>query len=136
MGIFCDERTAPGAGYKILNNTIINPKTEGMRIYAEKVPVNIVKNNIVVNPGSYATYTNSSYIMKLNGVVLDMSNNYTTRNINDVKFVNPALYNYRLLSTSPAINNGFTIAAYNISKDHYNASRLNGLKYDIGASEY
>jgi hypothetical protein len=136
MGIFCDERTEPGAGFKIINNTIINPKTEGMRIYAEKVPSNLVINNIIVNPGSYTKYTTGSYIMKLSGVILDISNNYTTRNINDLKFINAIGYNFRLTSTSPVIGIGKNISTYNIWKDFYGAARLKGTTYDIGASEY
>lgn len=137
MGIFCDERTVPGAGYKFINNTIINPKTEGMRIYAELVPLNVVVNNIIVNPGSYGTYGASSYIMKLNKVLnLQSSNNYTTRNIADVKFANAAGFNFRLTSASPAVNKGKSISTYNILKDYYKQSRLKGSAYDIGASEY
>jgi hypothetical protein len=137
MGMFIDERTAPGAGYKIINNTIINPKTEGIRLYAETVPLNVVVNNIIVNPGSYATYGNSSYIMKLNTVLnLQMSNNYTTRNIADVKFANVTGFNFRLTSTSPALNKGTSISAYNIPQDFYKQSRLKGTAYDIGAAEY
>lgn len=138
VGIFVDERTTTfGVGYRILNNTIINPKGEGMRIYSEKVPKNVVLNNIIVNPGSFATYGASSYIMKLNSVTrLEMSNNYTTRNINDVKFVNPSGGNYRLLSGSPAINKGKSILVYNIPLDFYAVTRLKGTAYDIGASEF
>ncbi len=137
MGIFCDERTDPGAGYRILNNTIINPGTEGMRIYAEKVTMNIVKNNIIVNPGSYATANTASYVMKLGSTVpLDMTNNYTTLQVADVKFVNADAFNYKLQSTSPAINTGFNIAAYKIAVDYFNTARLKGIAYDVGASEF
>ena len=135
MGIFCDERTEPGAGYKIINNTIINPKTEGMRIYSEHVPVNTIMNNIIVNAGSYSAYADGSYIMKLYGVNLDMSNNYTTQDISDLKFVNPATFNYRLTDESPVIDIGKNISTYGIFKDFYGANRLRGATYDIGASE-
>jgi hypothetical protein len=136
MGIFCDERTDPGAGYRIINNTIISPKGEGMRIYADKVPTNLVINNIIVNPGSFGTYADGSYIMKLTGVNVEMSNNITTRYISDLKFVDVSTYNFRLNSTSPAIDKGRNISTYAILKDFYSANRLKGLYYDIGASEY
>ena len=51
-GIFCDERRSPGPGYQFINNTIINPTQDGIRLYSEEVPVNVVMNNIIVNPGS------------------------------------------------------------------------------------
>jgi hypothetical protein len=136
MGIFCDERTDPGSGYKIINNTIINPGTEGMRIYADLVPSNLIINNIIVNPGSYSTYSTGSYVMRLSGVTLDMTNNYTTTNINDLKFANAAGFNFRLTSTSPVIDKGRSISTLGILRDFYNANRLKGTYYDIGAAEY
>jgi hypothetical protein len=137
-GIFCDERTTTfGAGYSVINNTIINPKEVGIRMYSEKVPKNVVTNNIIVNPGAFDTYGSSAYIMKLNSMTnVEMSNNYTTRNIGDVKFVNAGAFNYRLTSGSPAINKGKSVSMYNIPQDFYGASRLKGGYYDIGASEY
>jgi hypothetical protein len=136
MGIFCDERTAPGPGYKFLNNTIINPKTEGIRIYAETVPNNIFSNNIIVNPGSYATYGEGAYIMKYKSVILDATNNYFTRNLDELKFINPAANNYRLTSLSPVVDKGRSVITYNILTDFYNAQRSKGVACDIGASEY
>src|SRR5690606_6515763 len=118
-GIFCDERTDTfGAGYKVMNNTIINPKEVGIRIYSEKVPMNVVTNNIVVNPGMFSTYGESAFIMKLKSVTkIDLSNNYTTRKIGDVKFVNAGAFNFRLTSGSPAVNKGKTISSYKITND-------------------
>jgi hypothetical protein len=137
-GIFCDERTTTwGAGYKVINNTVINPKEVGIRIYAEKVPNNIVMNNIVVNPGQYATYGNSAFIMKLNTMSnVVNTNNYTTRTIGDVKFVNPSASNYRLVAGSPAIDQGAAVTSYGISTDFYGGAREKGAAVDIGASEY
>jgi hypothetical protein len=142
FGIFCDERVTPGPGFQFINNTIINPKSDGIRIYAEKVPMNKVINNIIVNPGSYSTYGyprtgNDAYVYKLStGVRVEMRNNYFTRNMNDLKFVDPTIFNYRLTSLSPAINKGNDISSFNIQQDFYKRARLKGAAYDIGASEY
>jgi hypothetical protein len=141
-GIFCDERTAIGTGFKFVNNTIINPGTNGIRIYAEKVPMNNVINNIIVNPGSYSKYTyprtgNDAYVYLLGKTVkVQMANNTFTRDINTLKFTNSAAYDYRLTSSSPALNKGFNIATYNILLDFNLQSRLKGTAYDIGACEY
>ena len=141
-GIFCDERVTPGPGFKFINNTIINPKTDGIRIYADLVPMNVIINNIIVNPGAYSTYQyprtgNDAYIFKLSSTVrLQSSNNYLTRDINAVKFASPYAFNYRLTSASPAVNKGTSISTYNIATDHYLTARLKGAAYDIGASEY
>jgi len=131
MGIFCDERYTPGHGFIFLNNTIVNSKLDGLRLYADLVPMNVCLNNIIVNPG------NKVYVKTLStNVKVDLANNYFTANINDVKFVNAGAYNYRLQSTSPAINKGRSIATYNIAVDFYKTTRLKGSAYDIGASEY
>ena len=141
-GIFCDERYSPGSGFKFLNNTIINPKQDGIRIYAELVPMNVIQNNIIVNPGSFSTYTaprtgNDAYVYKLSSAVkIQMSNNYFTRDIAAPKFVSPFTFNFRLASGSPAINQGLNIASYNIATDFYLQPRLKGSVYDIGAAEY
>lgn len=141
-GIFCDERFSPGPGFKFINNTIVNPGQDGLRLYADLVPMNVVINNIIVNPGSYTTYVsprtgNDAYVYKLNSnVKVTMSNNYFTRDINAVKFSNPTSFNYRLLSGSPAINKGTNISAYSIITDFYLQSRVKGSVVDIGAAEY
>jgi hypothetical protein len=141
-GIFCDERDAVGTGFKFINNTIINPGLNGIRIYAEKVPMNSVINNIIVNPGSYSTYTyprtgNDAYVYLLGkNVRVQMANNHFTRDIGTVKFQNTASFNYGLTSSSPAVNKGYNVASYNILLDFNLQSRLKGAAYDIGACEY
>jgi hypothetical protein len=135
-GMFCDERSSTGPGFQFINNTVINPKTEGIAIYSETLPKNVCINNIIVNPGTYTKYLESSYVLLLKGVPVINSNNYYTRTIGTVKFVDPTTNNFRLQSTSPCVNKGKDITLYNIPKDFYGAPRKNGLIYDIGASEY
>jgi hypothetical protein len=141
-GIFCDERYTPGPGFKFLNNTIVSPSLDGIRIYADLVPMNVIMNNIIVKPGSYGTYasprtTADAYVYKLSSAVkLTMSNNYFTQDITTVKFSDPTTFNYRLLSGSPAINKGGSISGYSIATDFYQQSRIKGTTIDIGAAEY
>jgi hypothetical protein len=141
-GIFCDERYTPGPGFKFLNNTIINPSLDGIRLYADLVPMNVIMNNIIVKPGSYGTYaaprtTADAYVYKLSSAVkLTMSNNYFTQDVAAVKFSNPTTFNYRLLSGSPAINKGGSISGYSIATDFYQQARVKGTTIDIGAAEY
>lgn len=130
-GIFCDERYSPGPGFKFINNTIINPGNDGIRLYAELVPLNSIINNIIVNPKS------GVYVQKLNSKVkVDMFNNLFTMNINDVKFAGASSGNYHLTNTSPCYEKGKDIATYNIAQDYYKSARKKGSAYDIGASEY
>jgi hypothetical protein len=141
-GIFCDERYTPGSGFKFLNNTIINPKTDGIRLYADLVPMNVFNNNIIVNPGSFYTYTYprkpaDAFIYKLNNNVhVDANNNYLTNSLESVNFVNPLLANYRLSAASALIDGGTNISSYLIVTDFYNKTRLKGNAYDIGAAEF
>jgi hypothetical protein len=141
-GIFCDDRTATGPGFKFLNNTIVNTGLDGIRLYADNVPINLLYNNVIVNPKSYSTYKyprtgNDAYIYLLSSKVKIKSlNNYRTRDINAPKFVSPSTANYALRSGSPAINKGTTIAVFNIPLDYALTSRLKGSSYDIGAYEY
>jgi hypothetical protein len=140
-GIFCEDRTT-GPGFKIINNTIINPAANGIKLYTEMVTMNTVLNNIVVNPGSYSTYQyprtgNDAYVYLLDKTVKIQSlNNYFTRDINAVKFVSPSTHNYALTSSSPAVNKGITIALYGITLDYALKPRLAGIAYDIGAYEF
>ena len=140
--IFCDDRTATGTGFKFINNTIVNSGLDGIRIYADNVPMNLVYNNIIVNPKSYATYKyprtgNDAYIYLLGkSVPVKKLNNYFTRDINALKFVNPTAFNYALKTGSPAINKGTNISVFNIPLDYAQTSRLKGSAYDIGAFEY
>ncbi len=141
-GIFCDERFTPGEGFKFINNTILNPRLDGIRLYAEKVPMNTIVNNIISNPGTYGTYpaprgTQDSFVyLETSAVKVDMSNNLFVTAVETVKFLDPLLDNYRLTLGSPAVNLGKDISPLKISHDFYQSSRLNGDAYDIGASEY
>jgi hypothetical protein len=141
-GIFCDDRTATGTGFKFINNTIINPGQDGIRLYADNVPMNQIYNNIIVNPKSFSTYSyprtgNDAYVYLLNkSVKLQTLNNIFTRDINSVKFAGVSTYNYRLNSGSPAVNKGTNISSYNITVDQALGPRLKGSAYDVGAYEY
>lgn len=141
-GIFCDERFTPGEGFQFVNNTIIDPAKDGIRLYSELVPRNTVINNIIVNPGSYGTYDSTRsmddsfvYINSAD-LKIDMSNNLFARSLDEIRFVNPRADNYRLKPNSPAVNYGKDISTLAIRFDFYQAKRKNGSAYDIGASEY
>jgi hypothetical protein len=139
-GMFLDERTAVNLpGFRIINNTIINTKGDGIRNYGDQVP-NVMINNIIINPGtnySYPRTPDHAYIYLLNKTMkVDTFNNYKTKNIAYLKFVSPATDNYRLLSSSPAVDRGKDISAYKILTDVYNQVRKSGSAYDIGASEF
>ena len=142
FGIFCDERQSPGPGFQFLNNTIINSKSDGIRIYAELVPMNVIKNNVIVNPGSYSSYSyprspQDAFVYTLNDDVrIEMSNNFFNTDARSLKMVDLTRSNYRIQDDSPVIDKGSDISAYHkILTDFYGQSRPSGAKYDIGAIE-
>lgn len=141
-GVFCDERYTPGEGFKFVNNTIVNPAKDGIRLYAEKVPMNTIINNIIVNPGTYGSYrysrTNDDAFVYLSSknIRIKKSNNLFAKSVDEIKFVNPGNDNYRLQPNSPAVNFGKDISRFDIPHDFYESVRQRGYAVDIGASEY
>lgn len=131
FGIFCDERASTGSGFKFINNTIINSQAEGLRIYAELLPMNVFVNNIIANPG------NGVFVQKLSdNVKMEMANNYFTTQIDSLKILDLARSIYTMEGSSPVVDKGADISAYSdIVVDYYNNPRLNGPRYDIGAIE-
>jgi len=140
FGIFCDERYTPGPGFVFLNNTILNPKSDGIRIYAELVPRNVILNNIITNPGSYYTYSyprkpSDAFVFMADNVNVEMSNNYFEMETASLQLQQSTASTYKVASTSPIIDMGADISAYNIKTDFNYKARLNGAGYDIGAVE-
>ena len=142
-GIFCDDRsTVPESSFNFYNNTIINPKTDGIRFMSTQSINNKFYNNIIINPGSLGRYSpyskETSYINigTKTGISAIQSNNYFDKNMSNILFVDTLTNNYRLKSTSPAIDAGLNLARYGIYADFDSVSRPYGSEFDVGAFEY
>ncbi len=138
-GIFCDDRnTIPGLPFNFINNTIINPKTDGIRIYSLLSNNNKFYNNIIINPGSFGSYSNNnqSYIYILSGVNASLSNNYFDVNMKNIKFIDTTQNNFKLTVSSPAKDAGMDVSGYGINFDFDNYPRPYASGFDIGAYEY
>ncbi|MEH0155786.1 right-handed parallel beta-helix repeat-containing protein [Limibacter armeniacum] len=136
-GMFIDERfpstiTGPGSGYRVYNNTIIQPRKHGVWIYAEEVEKNEVVNNIIVAPGS-GQYISHDGCPGLPNVI--DSNNLKAFKIGEVGFVNPETDDYRLGSDSPAIGYGTDLSDKGVIKDIIEQRRENG-RFDAGAFNF
>ncbi len=131
-GIFCGERSTPStiSGFDIINNTILNPGGDGIRMNADDVPVNHIKNNIIVNPAD-------EFVAKLNNNVnLDMANNLFANTVAEVKFRDAAGGDYHLQGESPAVEAGMNVGSFGITADRSGTIRPYGNAYEIGAYEF
>ncbi len=137
-GIYAaDIYTIPDSSYNFYNNTIINPKTCGLKFTNTKSSQNKVYNNIIINPGAYNVYGENSYVMVSDiSIDIDISNNYKKRNSKDIMFVDTLKSNYALQAGSPAIDRGINLTSQGITFDIYNYPRPYNSKFDIGAFEW
>jgi hypothetical protein len=138
-GIFCDDRTTiSGLPFMFMNNTIINPKTDGIRFYSTQSNNNKFFNNIIIHPGSLGNYSNinQSYIFLSNGVNASLSNNYFAPDMININFKDSLSANFKLTAISPALDAGIDVSPYGINFDFDNIPRPSSFGYDIGAYEY
>src|SRR6185295_1949727 len=134
-GIICaDYAPIDPSGFIFSNNTLINNSVYGIYMLAEDPLQNLFVNNIIVGPNDpsyqYVRLNNPSKIK------WTFENNITTKNIADIKFVNPSAKDYRLQPGSPAIDAGKNMSTYGITFDLDEKPRPKGTGWDIGAYEY
>ncbi|MEB0260198.1 MULTISPECIES: right-handed parallel beta-helix repeat-containing protein [unclassified Mucilaginibacter] len=129
-GIFADSRYTPGPGFVFINNTIVAPAQNGIKLNSETIPMNTVINNVIINPGAGVAIAKKSTDVKLTAF-----NNYSSTDINTCKFINYGGGDFHLLLTSPLINAGANTAVYGVTTDYFGKARPSGA-YAIGATEY
>ncbi len=132
-GIFADEQSTHdsilGNGVLIMNNTIINPKDNGLRIYMDRIKrENRMYNNIIIKSGA-----NPEYVRKLNTSVKLIETNNIYRNNASLLFFKNSANNFTLRENSPAIDAGTTVDAP--TKDILGNTRNSGMGVDVGAYE-
>jgi hypothetical protein len=141
-GIFCDDRsTIEGSSFNFLNNTIISPKGDGIKIYSKLSKNNMICNNIILNPGTLGTYSSylSSdlpYVYTVTGVDATVTNNYYSNLVSPtVNYRNPdEVYNYFM--ALPVIDKGLDVSNFRIIEDYNMNNRKINNTCDIGAFEY
>ena len=145
-GIFLADKTgADHTFYGIYGNTIIQPKSDGIRI-DNSVDFEVrIYNNAIVDPGAYAWYENDntgrtgydSYIFDGGERHLyKAAGNYFGRRLADCGFENAAGDDYHLLAGSPLVDIGIDPGPALLVEDLDGNPRPGGLKYDAGAYEY
>jgi len=120
----------------LMHNTIIDPKSTGIRFFNSNATNNLVFNNLITNPGNFSTIGNRAYFnTDISENLFSIRNNLFTEQPNDVQFLNASIDNFDLRPSSPAVNNGFFAGLNAISFDLLNRPRPHNSGYDIGAFE-
>ena len=142
-GIYCDDRNpTPNSSFNFFNNTIVSPKTDGIRFVSKMSANNKFYNNLIVKPGSLGTYpTNSKQnsfinIAAVDGVSADLSNNLYSNNFSNLKLTDTVNNDFRLQIGSPAINSGMDVSGLGVNHDFEGNLRPLLGDFDIGAFEF
>lgn len=141
-GIYVSDVSAQNdSSFYILNNDIINPKSDGIRFASVHSKHNLVASNLIINPGNFDYYENGntsfsgidSYLM-LPEAAADVTaeNNYFARSTENGGF---SATDYTLFPGSPLIDAASAITR-GIDFDYYYHPRPFGSASDIGAFEY
>lgn len=136
----------PDSTFHFYNNTIVNPKSDGIRIMNQHGEIHRVINNIIVNPGAYDFYANlgsvnyqasDAYVHNyLDGSAVLLTNNIFDRSSKNQFFADTTAQNYHLTNNSPAVNAGSNLSNYGVYFDIENYNRPFETYFDIGAYEY
>jgi hypothetical protein len=117
-------------------NTIIFPKSYGIRVSDYPGTTNLASSNIIVGPGMYAKEGQQAFIMKENqGTDFSWFNNLTNAFCSPIGFRDTASVNYDLLPGSPGVDKGSYIDNLNLNWDFLCRWRPFARGYDIGAFE-
>ena len=140
-GIFVsDNSVLPSKSFYIENNTIIHPKSDGIRFSSVLSKNNLISSNVIINPGNFDLYQNGNtsfkgmdaYVMITDkSASLQLKNNYFARNS-----LNAGMdTDYSLLTNSPLIDTGYA-GQPRIAFDFKYHPRNTDNPPDIGAYEY
>lgn len=136
-GIFVDDRlTYPNTSHLIANNTIISPKSDGIRFISTLSTKNLIANNLIVKPGATYIYEpgNNRFINCKEGADVQLSANFYTDYINEGMNSDSINSIYKCLESLPISRKGIDLRARGVDFDFYNKPRLD--TPTIGAFEY
>ena len=140
-GIFVtDNSVLSDSSFYLMNNTIVNPKSDGIRFASVKSKNSLISSNAIINPGNFDYYENgntqfkgeNSYVMipdKTSSVLI--TNNYFSRDQSKAGFYP----DFSLQKNSPLIDAGYTKQP-RVSFDFKYHIRRSDNPPDIGAYEY
>jgi len=121
--------TISGSSFQLFNNTIVTPKTSGVKFNNLPSRNNLISNNIIIQ-------SNANYVVITNpSISISIENNLFDQDINAAAFMNYTLGNFDLQPTSPAVNTGSDIPGFQLDTDILNRSRPFATYNDRGAFE-
>ncbi len=140
-----DISTQTDSSYCIVNNLIINPKSDGIRFTSLLSKNNLIANNVIINPGNYIFYdtiqsqfdAEDAFIMiSDNSIDVDTMSNLFKLNSSSLWFTDTMQHDYTLQPNSPLIDKGIDLDSLGIFVDFFNNPRLVGQKVDLGPFEF
>jgi hypothetical protein len=120
----------------ILHNTIIDPKTTGIRYFNSFTSFNTIANNLITRPGAYDQIGNNAYFNhNLTTDLFVSTGNLFTQSIDYAGFKNFDENNFDLKANSPAINRATDLGYSGILFDIMDRPRPHNQGFDQGAFE-
>ncbi|MFA5418817.1 MAG: right-handed parallel beta-helix repeat-containing protein [Bacteroidales bacterium] len=126
--------TSPNATFDFFNNTIVSPKSDGIKYSNNEAIKARFINNLITNPGRLAEEGNQAYINGTQPAIEKVTNYYAPDNA-AVRFLNQSPDLYDLKPNSPAVNSGTNLFNEGIETDMLDRERPFHTYYDIGAYE-
>ncbi|MCB9640402.1 MAG: right-handed parallel beta-helix repeat-containing protein [Myxococcales bacterium] len=136
--IYLNDKTAQStASYVLANNTIVLPGRYGIGLASANIKGNKIYNNLVVEPGEFATSGQKSFISFLSATAnYQLSGNLYVEKVSTAGFLAAAKDDYHLKQTAMAVDAGVDVASLGITTDYDDQPRVNGAKTDVGAFEF
>lgn len=128
-GLFSDNRAGSpvGTAVSIYNNTFLNAKRDGIRMYNE-INVNTLANNLVAGVGA-------KFLTFQQGAKANQLRNVFTNRPDTLRLTNLPQGDLRPTAASPLVDAGTDVSAWSLAFDLLDAPRPAGRAYDVGAYE-
>lgn len=127
FGIYTNDCSATqGSEFDLMFNTIISPKTSGIKFASNNATASVIENNAIINPGQSGSYiVNNGY----SGIII--RNNYTSATIGPAMFMDTT---YKTNPGSPLIDAGYP-ETRGIATDKFTNPRSQCVAPDCGVYE-
>jgi len=127
---------SPGATFSIYNNTIVSPKSFGIKYTNNSATMGYIANNLITDPGYLNTVGDDAYIeLNVSNDKVTLNNNFKSPNNSEPKFMDYANNDFDLKPNSAAVNYGISLTNEGITFDIENRFRPFHTYFDAGAYE-